>query len=177
MIPTSNAADQVSGAVISLKLLDAVQGHDVQTWNFDSQHVVQIGRLEENDVVVTDPFVSRLHATLKCVDGVWELIALGKHGVLIDDRRVESTTLKHNMVFRLGAKGPELKFIELDRAPPKESQSHRSTIDIDAHMIETLRIDQERALEQVNEIASNDGFELLRQKARELREKRSAQGP
>ena len=167
----SSSTHQVG--LISLRLLDAVQGHSVLTWNFERAAVVNIGRLEENDVVLVDPIVSRLHATIKHVEGSWELTALGKHGVLVNDRRVESIELRHEMVFRLGPNGPLLQFINLDQAAPPVSQINRTTVSFDPIMLDMLGIDEEQAAQEVREITENEDFERLLGRARELREKRS----
>ena len=122
-VPIEDTPPNATGALISLRLLDAVQGHAIQTWNFDRNAVVQIGRLEDSAVMICDPLVSRVHATLKHVDGHWELVSHGKHGVIVNDRRVETVRLNHEMTFRLGPKGPTLAFIELERAANEASQT------------------------------------------------------
>jgi len=139
------STSEVSADLISLHLLDPLQGHPVQTWNFDRLSTVQIGRLEGSDVMLVDPVVSRLHATVRHIDGRWILESHGKHGVLVNDRRVETIDLSHEMVFRLGPKGPMLMFVEIGRTEQVDSQHGRATIEIDSRLIETLRIDQERA--------------------------------
>ena len=174
-VPTDETPPTSTGALISLRLLDSVQGHVVQTWNFDRNAVVQIGRLEDSAVMICDPLVSRVHATLKLVDGQWELISQGKHGVIVNDRRVETVRLNHEMTFRLGPKGPTLAFIELERAANEASQTCQATVEIDSQMIELLRIDQEQARQEVSEIVENDGFSMLLERAKALREKRSLQ--
>jgi pSer/pThr/pTyr-binding forkhead associated (FHA) protein len=157
----------------SLALLDAAQGHAIKTWKFDHTNVVSIGRLEDNDVVLTDPIVSRLHATIKNIDDRWELIALGKHGVLVNDRRVETIDLNHDDIFQLGPNGPLLQFINPARALPQESQINRSTMEIDPNMLSALLFDEEKAAEEVREIVENDSFHELLEKARKIREQRS----
>ena len=174
-VPTEDTPPHATGALISLRLLDAVQGHAIQTWNFDRNAVVQIGRLEDSAVMICDPLVSRVHATLKHVDGHWELVSQGKHGVIVNDRRVETVRLNHEMTFRLGPKGPTLVFIELERAANEASQTCQATVEIDSHMIEMLRIDQEQTQQQVREIIDNEGFGMLLERAKALREKRSMQ--
>lgn len=157
----------------SLSLLDAAQGHPIKTWTFDHTNVVSIGRLEDNDVVLTDPIVSRLHATIKKIDDRWELIALGKHGVLANDRRVETLDLTHDQIIQLGPNGPLLQFINSAKALPQDSQINRSTLEIDPEMLSSLLFDEERAAEEVREIVENEGFHQLLEKARKMREHRS----
>lgn len=145
----------------------------MQTWNFDSSTTVSIGRLEDNDVVLADPIVSRLHATIKYTSGGWELIALGKHGVLVNDRRVESLELKQEAIFQLGPNGPLLQFQNRSRVVQQESQINRSTLEIDPSLLASLCFDEEQAAEEVREMTENDGFHQLLERARKLREQRS----
>ena len=156
----------------TLYLLDPAQGRPIQSWSFDSSNTVSIGRLEDNDVVLADPIVSRLHATIKRVNDQWELIALGRHGVLVSDRRVESIELNHEIVFQMGPKGPLLQFINSARVLPIESQINRSTLEIDSAMLEALRFDEEQAAQDVQAITANEGFHQLLERARKLREQR-----
>jgi serine/threonine protein kinase, bacterial len=56
---------------ISLHLLDSAKGQAVQTWKFEGQSLVRIGRSEENHVVIPDPSVSRFHAELRYLADSW----------------------------------------------------------------------------------------------------------
>ena len=68
-----------------------------------------------------------------------------------------------------------MAFIELERAANEASQTCQATVEIDSHMIEMLRIDQEQAQQQVREIVDNECFGMLLERAKALREKRSMQ--
>jgi len=134
--------------------------------------MLNVGRLEDNDVVVTDPAVSRLHATLRFVGGAWLLESVGKHGVLIDDERIESTRLQPKTVFRLGARGPTLMF-ECAEAVEPASQQCTTTVEFDTFAIGALGIDHESAEQQVRQITSDQGFQRLLEQAAELRKRRT----
>jgi len=95
---------------VSLQLLDSAQGKPIQTWRFSDQREITIGRDDGNDIVVSDPHVSRLHVTLYPADEAWMLVSCGRHGTLIDDRLVAESVLRPGMVFRLGPTGPMLRF-------------------------------------------------------------------
>jgi pSer/pThr/pTyr-binding forkhead associated (FHA) protein len=157
---------------VSVHLLDSAKGHPVRTWTFHDRPVLNIGRLEENEIVVTDPAVSRLHATLRFIGGEWSLESLGKHGVLIDDQRVESRRLNGKTVFRLGARGPTLMF-ECAEAAAAESQQCLTTVEFDSFAVTGLGIDRDSAAEQVRKITDDQGFQRLLEQAAELRKRRS----
>lgn len=160
-------------AACSLRLLDAASGRPVQVWNFANQALVRIGRLDENDVVVVDPHVSRLHAELHYQDGGWQLKSLGRNGVVIDDQRVESVAAREGLVFRLGIRGPTLSFSESGASAVDESEAGRSTYQFDMGAVELLGIDQGKTEEQVRQIMQESDFERLLEQARALRARRS----
>lgn len=156
---------------VSVHLLDSTTGHAVRSWTFADRPVLNVGRLEENDIVISDPAVSRLHVTLRFADGAWRLESVGKHGVLIDERRVEAAELPPNTVFRLGARGPTLRFDFVEAVEP-QSQQCQTTIEFDSFAVGTLSIDRESAAEQVRQITDDHGFQRLLEQAAELRKRR-----
>ena len=158
---------------VSIHLLDSTNGNAVRTWSFHDRDVVNIGRLEDNDVVVMDPAVSRLHATLRFQNNAWWLESVGKHGVLINDGRVESAALDSKTVFRLGARGPTLMFECAEAAKPA-SQVCTSTVEFDSFSVSTLSIDRESAAAQVRQITDDESFQTLLKQAAELRKRRTA---
>jgi pSer/pThr/pTyr-binding forkhead associated (FHA) protein len=87
---------------VSLHLVNPDTGHPVQTWLFESQRSVRIGRAEGNDVVIPDPSVSSCHAELQFNGTEWELVNLGKNGTLISSRPVTRVRIDEQPLFRLG---------------------------------------------------------------------------
>lgn len=159
------------GPLVTLQLLDTTKGHTVQSWTFREPTIIKIGRLEDNDVVLTDPVVSRLHAVLKEQNGNWVFEAVGKHGVIINDCRHESGTLENGTVFRLGANGPLLTFYHRDEATV-QPQTHTSTVEFGS-IIDDLGFDRDGAAEQVRKITDDQGFQRLLEQAAELRKRRA----
>ncbi|MBX3414884.1 MAG: FHA domain-containing protein [Pirellulales bacterium] len=159
---------------IALRLIHATLGHAMQTWSFMRQAIVRIGRLEDTDVFVADPHVSRLHAELRYLDGAWHLSSLGRHGVWIDDQQVTepSRQLRHGDSFQLGPGGPRLEFLEIDGRALSDSQKARTTVELDFIDLAELGIDQQQAETQVQQITGEETFRLLIQKAQDLRKKR-----
>ncbi len=159
---------------ISLRLLHATQGHALQTWYFEQQSLVRIGRLDSGDVVITDPRVSRLHAELRFENGAWQLASHGRHGVFQHDKLLirPTTTLSHGAVFQLGPGGPQLEFLEVDDSGGLEAETACSTIEFDCVDLSALGFDKREAAEQVQQIAGDDNFRQLLERAASLRKKR-----
>lgn len=153
---------RASCGTIALHLLDSAQGHVLQSWRLADRSPITIGRSDDNDVVIADPHVSRLHATLVYQDGSWNLLSLGRHGTLLGDRPVSEAKLMDRTVFRLGSNGPMLRF---DACGTTSNRSE--TLDsIDPDMLSMLDIDQARKQQEVEQITENDLFRQLLDQSR-----------
>jgi predicted component of type VI protein secretion system len=160
---TSHSDDRLA----TIHLLDSAQGHVVQTWRFRDKREIVIGRSDECDVTITDPHVSRTHVKLQHADGVWTLTSTGRHGTLVNDRLVAETQLGRDTRFRLGAQGPLLRF---------ESGAHEGrpseTIDsIQPDLIAMLEIDENRKLQEADDIAAGSLFRELEEQVRRARQR------
>jgi pSer/pThr/pTyr-binding forkhead associated (FHA) protein len=156
----------IGGRGVALHLLDSSQGHPVQTWKFAEQSSITIGRSEEQDVVISDPQVSRLHVKLVHQNGRWTLESMGRHGTLIDDRVVAQADLRDHVVFRLGPAGPSLRF---DVAEPAFVGATETIDRIDTYAFSMLEVDEERKQAEVEQIAGNALFEELREKSKRFK--------
>ena len=148
--------------VVTIHLLDAALGHPVQTWRFNDKATIAVGRNEDNDVVIADGHVSRVHVQLTWQKGAWTLASIGRHGTLVNDRLVAETQLGSQATFRLGANGPTLRF---ERGAPE----HRTTETLDSiqpDLMAMLAIDRDRQLQEADEIADNSLFKELQGRAR-----------
>jgi Protein kinase domain/FHA domain len=101
--------------VITLTLLHPVKSSPVQSWIFDCNTVVRIGRSTDNQVVLYSAVVSRHHVELRYtppsrnVSGIWEIVSLGANGTYIDGQRVLRSPISDGMVFRLARSGPNIQ--------------------------------------------------------------------
>src|SRR5262245_32373650 len=95
---------------VVVQLLDAALGRPVKTWKFGARPSISIGRLPECDVEISDAYVSRLHAELKCNQGQWTLVAHGRSGVLVANRPITEWPVNADATFQLGSSGPVLRF-------------------------------------------------------------------
>jgi pSer/pThr/pTyr-binding forkhead associated (FHA) protein len=161
-------ADRSSHAdphLATIHLLDSSQGHVIQTWRFRDQAVITIGRSDDSDVVIADPHVSRTHVKLEWRDGGWTLNSSGRHGTLVNDHLVAETQLGQQTTFRLGAHGPTLRFEQgvAERRPSETIDS------IQPDLIAMLEIDEERTLQEADDIAAGLLFRELEEKVRRVR--------
>lgn len=153
-----------AGHGVAVHLLDSAQGHPLQTWRFTGQNLITIGRNDGNDIVLSDPHVSRAHATIAWEDGSWRIASIGRHGTIINDRLISEAKLHHQTTFRLGAEGPLLRF-DTDAADARRSE----TLDnLSGDMLAMLEVDERRKQEEVDQIAGNALFRELKEQSRRL---------
>jgi predicted component of type VI protein secretion system len=156
------------GSSVTVQLLDSAQGKPIQTWRFSDQREITIGREDGNDIVISDPHVSRLHVTLFATDDAWMLVSRGRHGTLIDDRLVAESPLRPGVVFRLGPTGPMLRFDQ-----GKALTSGSMTMDqIDPDAITMFELDHERSRREADQIAGGALFDELLQQSQRMRSAR-----
>jgi pSer/pThr/pTyr-binding forkhead associated (FHA) protein len=160
---TSSGAP-ISVGKIEVQLLDPSSGRPVKIWNFVEQPQISIGRLPELDIEISDPYVSRNHATLMYQDGKWFIVSQGRHGVLIDHRHITEQVIENDTVFRLGAEGPTFRF-----RLASENAMNSNTITFDALPTISFSLDQDKIENEVRDIVEADYFQTLQQRAKALR--------
>jgi pSer/pThr/pTyr-binding forkhead associated (FHA) protein len=102
--------------VITLTLLHPLQSTPVQSWTFEQDPVVRIGRAADNQVVLYSAVVSRNHVEIQSLGTGWRVVNLGTNGTYISGKRVEEYTVEDGMVIRLARSGPMIQ-IRLGPAP------------------------------------------------------------
>lgn len=96
-------------SVITLTLLHPTQSVPVQSWSFDSESVIRIGRANDNDVIIYSAVVSRHHAELWNNPSGWEIINFGANGTYVDDKPITQGLVVDGMMIRLGSSGPKIR--------------------------------------------------------------------
>jgi pSer/pThr/pTyr-binding forkhead associated (FHA) protein len=94
--------------VITLTLLHPLQSVAVQSWTFDNEPSIKIGRATNNEVILYSAVVSRNHVEIKKSGLEWEVVNLGANGTYIDGKRVEQTKAVDGMIIRLATSGPKI---------------------------------------------------------------------
>lgn len=158
----------VSSRRVVLELLDPSQTHPLQSWTFANQDRILIGRSPENDVIVSDPYVSRSHAYLQFEQSQWRLIAISSKQIVHDGHRQADAVIADQAVFRLGASGCFMRFCE-GVAPVANSTT---TLTFDSSVMPIFHLDEAKMHREADEIAGSDYFQHLKQRAAALRNQR-----
>ncbi|PSB39059.1 FHA domain-containing protein [filamentous cyanobacterium Phorm 46] len=95
--------------MITLTLLHPIQSVPVQSWCFESESVVRIGRSNDNDVIIYSAVVSRHHVELWNQAYGWEIINFGANGTYVDDKPIAQVSVADGMTIRLGNSGPKIR--------------------------------------------------------------------
>ena len=108
--------------MITLTLLHPQQSVAVQTWRFEPQSSIKIGRSRNNEVTLYSAVVSRHHVEIRRQGKEWELISLGSNGTFCEGKRIRRTLVKNGMVIRLASSGPQIQ-IEMDMLTEEKKPS------------------------------------------------------
>ena len=95
--------------MITLTLLHPIQSVPVQSWCFESESVVRIGRSNDNDVIIYSAVVSRHHVELWNQAYGWEIINFGANGTYVEDKPIAQVSVTDGMTIRLGNSGPKIR--------------------------------------------------------------------
>ncbi|MGF1587949.1 MAG: FHA domain-containing protein [Pleurocapsa sp.] len=116
--------------MITLTLLHPLQPVAVQSWTFNDEPSITIGRATNNEVVLYSAVVSRHHVEIrKLAKEEWEVINLGSNGIYIDGKPVEQTKAIDGMILRLANAGPKILInikSESDQADTESDQQART---------------------------------------------------
>jgi len=174
MSDSTNPSDET--AHTALHLLDSSLGRPIRTWRFTDKELITIGRADECDVQISDPYVSRSHAELRVADGGWLLVSLGRHGVQVQGSAITDLAINGETIFRLGSFGPSLRFSPVEplvESPSIRQTDNRMTMMFDSTLMENIfELDQNKLDREVSEIADADYFQQLQRRAQQLREQR-----
>jgi pSer/pThr/pTyr-binding forkhead associated (FHA) protein len=118
--------------VITLSLLHPLHKTPVQSWSFDQESVIRIGRSTDNNVVLYSAVVSRHHVEIHRTDNGWAVKSIGTNGTYLDGRRITEVPVEDGIVIRLARSGPNIQIhmSEEKRDPLKELLSRRRTEDL-----------------------------------------------
>lgn len=95
--------------MITLTLLHPVQSTPVQSWSFEHNPVVRIGRAVDNEVVLYSAVVSRYHVEIRFNGSFWEVVNLGTNGTYLDGKKVHQAKLTSGSIMRLARSGPNIQ--------------------------------------------------------------------
>jgi pSer/pThr/pTyr-binding forkhead associated (FHA) protein len=111
--------------VITLNLLHPLQSIPIQSWTFEQESLIRIGRATDNDVILYSAVVSRYHVELRRHGSSWEVINLGANGTYLEGKRITEAPIKDGAMIRLARSGPQIQ-VYLESAGTKEGQKMTS---------------------------------------------------
>lgn len=86
-----------------------MQSVPVQSWTFEQEAVIRIGRSTNNHVILYSAVVSRHHVEIRKVDHGWEIVNLGANGTYLDGRRITQVPVRDGVIVRLARSGPNIQ--------------------------------------------------------------------
>jgi pSer/pThr/pTyr-binding forkhead associated (FHA) protein len=95
--------------VITLSLLHPLHKTPVQSWSFDQEAVVRIGRSIDNNVVLYSAVVSRHHVEIHRTNSGWAVKSIGTNGTYVEGRRITEVPVEDGIVIRLARSGPNIQ--------------------------------------------------------------------
>ncbi len=152
---------------VSIHVIDPTTGRPIQSWNFRDKFEITIGRSTDQDVAISDPYVSRSHASFVRGESEWVLLSLGKNGVVVGGQQVKEYSVKKDVTFRLGIEGPTLKFSEAE-----PNQDNNATYIFNDPGEPVFYLDHDRIEREVSDIVEGDFFQNLNDLAKEMRSRR-----
>lgn len=94
---------------LTLSLLHPTDKTPVQSWTFEKEPVVRIGRSVDNDVILYSAVVSRYHVELRQTPDGWEIHNIGTNGTFLAGQRIEKKAVQDGLVIRLARSGPNIQ--------------------------------------------------------------------
>ncbi|MFB2918934.1 MULTISPECIES: FHA domain-containing protein [Aerosakkonema] len=107
--------------MITLNLLHPLQSIPIQSWTFDEESVIRIGRATDNDVILYSAVVSRHHVELRRHGCNWEVLNLGANGTYLEGKRINEAAIRDGALIRLARSGPQIQVL-LGTSNTKEGQ-------------------------------------------------------
>ncbi|BBC23157.1 FHA domain-containing protein [Pseudanabaena sp. ABRG5-3] len=108
--------------MITLNLLHPIEATPIQTWKFEAEPVIRIGRSGDNDVILYSSVVSRYHVELHRQALYWEIVNIGANGTYVNDQQIEKERVQNGITIRLAATGPKLQILLDGQASPTHPQ-------------------------------------------------------
>lgn len=101
-----------------------MQSIPVQSWNFEHESVIRIGRSTDNHVILYSAVVSRHHVEIRKADVGWEIVNLGANGTYLDGKRVTQVPVEDGVIIRLARSGPNVQIHVGDQAFAHPASNH-----------------------------------------------------
>ena len=119
--------------MVTLSLLHSEQSTTLKEWKFtDETSAIRVGRSPDNDVILTEPLVSRHHLEIRRNNSLpnssaWQAINLGTNGTFVDGILVAQSVITDGCLLQLAKGGPVLKFTIEAKIPVTEQVAYPSS--------------------------------------------------
>lgn len=100
--------------MITLSLLHPADKALIQSWTFDQETVIRLGRSADNDVILYSAVVSRYHVEVHRTSEGWELKNLGANGTYLDGKRISQVKVESGLIVRLARSGPIIQITTVE---------------------------------------------------------------
>lgn len=100
----------VENSHLGIRLLDVADDEQISEWTFAPGADISIGRATDQSVQIRDQRVSREHASVQHLDGVWKYTNQGRNGTYVEGKRLDQFDIMFNDTVQLGKRGPKLRF-------------------------------------------------------------------
>ena len=94
--------------MITLTLVHRLPNLPAQSWTFENEKLIRVGRSSDNDVILHSAVVSRHHIELKRRGCRWTLVNLSSNGTYLEDHAIIEVPVTDNMMIRLANSGPQI---------------------------------------------------------------------
>lgn len=108
--------------MITLTLLHPLQPVAVQSWTFQTESNIKIGRATNNEVVLYSAVVSRHHVEIKKNGQDWEVVNVGANGTYVDGKKIDRAIATDGTIIRLASSGPKI-LIKIESDPQQQEES------------------------------------------------------
>lgn len=161
----NTTSNEMTVANIWLQLLDSTHSYPTQTWKLKGKPSVRIGRSDDNEVVIQNPSVSRVHVVLDWVDGGWNLVNVGRFGTIVGGQAIGQLRLDKDLTIQLGPVGPSIRLLLSEGS----RDHHGETCELPT--VSLAEINEALKQKKVAEIAESDFFQELQKRAKQMRTK------
>ncbi len=80
-----------------------------QSWTFEDEPIIRIGRATDNHVILYSAVVSRYHVEVRRTDDGWIIVSLGTNGTYVDGEQIQQVSAVDGVIFRLARSGPQIQ--------------------------------------------------------------------
>jgi len=157
--------------IVTVELLDATISRPIHTWTLNEPGRITIGRAVENDVPLSDSYVSRLHVELCFNEGEWTLYSHGRNGTLVEGISASEIRISDGTVFQLGSQGPTLRFVTTTNA----ASGSQTMEDLDPEILDNLILDKAKTAEEVKQIVERETFQALKKQVENFKREKDHQ--